>query len=195
MGVQIRKADAGDVDAIAAFGCAVVPPHYTPILGAEAAQSQLTCVCRALSHLQRSKDIADSIAQFEAIKKSEQLPLFVPEVRFHDGGHPIQVHGELGRGRGLVDGPSQLAKEVGDHRVILFECSQHGTKLGMSRLDRGKKRAVFAAIHARQAPRKIRGRLRGLHQPPRRFPVAWRRRATAAPTRSITVAMRRAACS
>lgn len=42
MMVQVRKAEADDVDAIVAFGSAVVVPHYTPILGAVAAQAQLT---------------------------------------------------------------------------------------------------------------------------------------------------------
>jgi ribosomal protein S18 acetylase RimI-like enzyme len=41
MRLTIRKAGAGEVDAIVAFGAAVVPQHYTPILGAEAAQAQL----------------------------------------------------------------------------------------------------------------------------------------------------------
>jgi ribosomal protein S18 acetylase RimI-like enzyme len=41
MGVTIRRADLGDVDAIVAFGVAVVPEHYTPILGQRAAQAQL----------------------------------------------------------------------------------------------------------------------------------------------------------
>lgn len=41
MSVQVRMAGAGDVDAIVAFGSAVVPPHYTPILSAGAAQAQL----------------------------------------------------------------------------------------------------------------------------------------------------------
>lgn len=42
MAVQVRKAEAGDVEAIVAFGSAVVGPHYTPILGAVAAQAQLS---------------------------------------------------------------------------------------------------------------------------------------------------------
>lgn len=42
MSVQVRVAEVGDVDAIVAFGSAVVPPHYTPILGADAARAQLT---------------------------------------------------------------------------------------------------------------------------------------------------------
>ncbi len=42
MTVQVRQAEAGDVDAIVAFGSAVVVAHYTPILGAVAAQAQLT---------------------------------------------------------------------------------------------------------------------------------------------------------
>lgn len=41
MDAEIRKAQASDVDAIAAFGSAVVPAHYTPILGADRAQGQL----------------------------------------------------------------------------------------------------------------------------------------------------------
>lgn len=40
--MQVRRAKAGDVDAVVAFGSAVIPPHYTPILGARAAQAQLT---------------------------------------------------------------------------------------------------------------------------------------------------------
>src|SRR5689334_14928236 len=42
MGETIRKAELGDVDAIVAFGAAVVPQHYTPILGPHAAQAQLS---------------------------------------------------------------------------------------------------------------------------------------------------------
>ncbi|NED96068.1 GNAT family N-acetyltransferase [Phytoactinopolyspora alkaliphila] len=42
MGVQMRIAEPGDVDAIVAFGTAVVPPHYAPILGADAAREQVT---------------------------------------------------------------------------------------------------------------------------------------------------------
>lgn len=42
MSVQVRRAEAGEVDAIVAFGATVVPPHYTPILGARAAQAQLS---------------------------------------------------------------------------------------------------------------------------------------------------------
>ncbi len=41
MSVQIRKAQSDDVDAIVAFGAAVVPTYYAPILGAAAAQDQL----------------------------------------------------------------------------------------------------------------------------------------------------------
>lgn len=41
MSVTIRKANREDVDAIVAFGAAVVPEHYTPILGQRAAQAQL----------------------------------------------------------------------------------------------------------------------------------------------------------
>jgi ribosomal protein S18 acetylase RimI-like enzyme len=41
MSVAIRKAGLEDVDAIVAFGAAVVPEHYTPILGQRAAQAQL----------------------------------------------------------------------------------------------------------------------------------------------------------
>lgn len=41
MDAEIRKAHASDVDAIAALGSAVVPAHYTPILGADGAQGQL----------------------------------------------------------------------------------------------------------------------------------------------------------
>ncbi len=39
-GVEVRLAAPTDVAAMVAFGRAVVPPHYTPILGASAAQSQ-----------------------------------------------------------------------------------------------------------------------------------------------------------
>lgn len=42
MRVRVRKAEARDVEAIVAFGAAVVPAHYTPILGASAAQAQLS---------------------------------------------------------------------------------------------------------------------------------------------------------
>ena len=41
MRVTIRKADPGDVDAIVAFGAAVVPQHYAAILGQRAAEAQL----------------------------------------------------------------------------------------------------------------------------------------------------------
>jgi ribosomal protein S18 acetylase RimI-like enzyme len=41
MKVQVRVAKAADVDPIIAFGSAVVPPHYTPILGADTARAQL----------------------------------------------------------------------------------------------------------------------------------------------------------
>jgi ribosomal protein S18 acetylase RimI-like enzyme len=42
MGVRIRRAEAGDVESIVAFGARVVPPHYSPILGATAAEAQLS---------------------------------------------------------------------------------------------------------------------------------------------------------
>ncbi len=42
MTVRIRKAQPSDVEAISAFGAAVVPAHYAPILGAAVAQGQLT---------------------------------------------------------------------------------------------------------------------------------------------------------
>jgi hypothetical protein len=38
----VRRAEAGDVDAIVAFGATVFPSHYPPILGARAAQAQLS---------------------------------------------------------------------------------------------------------------------------------------------------------
>lgn len=41
MRVRIRTAHPGDVDAIVAFGEAVIPHHYTPILGQRTAQQQL----------------------------------------------------------------------------------------------------------------------------------------------------------
>lgn len=41
-GVVIRPARVEDVDAVCAFGAAHVPPHYTPLIGAEAARQQVT---------------------------------------------------------------------------------------------------------------------------------------------------------
>ena len=41
MGAHVRKAELGDLDAIVAFGSAVIPPYYTPILGERAAHAQL----------------------------------------------------------------------------------------------------------------------------------------------------------
>ena len=41
VGVTVRKAGLDDLDAIVAFGSAVIPPFYTPILGERAAQAQL----------------------------------------------------------------------------------------------------------------------------------------------------------
>lgn len=40
--MTIRRAHPDDVDAIVAFGSAVVPTHYAPILGQDAARAQLT---------------------------------------------------------------------------------------------------------------------------------------------------------
>ncbi len=39
--VDVRQAELDDLDAIVAFGSAVIPPYYTPILGEHAAQAQL----------------------------------------------------------------------------------------------------------------------------------------------------------
>ena len=39
--VAIRLADEHDVDAIARFGAAVIPPHYEPLIGKAAAQEQV----------------------------------------------------------------------------------------------------------------------------------------------------------
>lgn len=39
--VHVRRAGVADLDAVAAFGAAVVPAHYEPILGAEAARRQV----------------------------------------------------------------------------------------------------------------------------------------------------------
>jgi ribosomal protein S18 acetylase RimI-like enzyme len=41
MRVVVRLAEASDADAIVAFGSAVIPAHYTPILGAAVARRQL----------------------------------------------------------------------------------------------------------------------------------------------------------
>lgn len=41
MGVHVRTAEIGDLDAIVAFGSAVIPPYYTPMLGERAAHAQL----------------------------------------------------------------------------------------------------------------------------------------------------------
>ena len=41
MGVNVRNAELEDLDAIVAFGSAVIPRYYTPILGERAAQAQL----------------------------------------------------------------------------------------------------------------------------------------------------------
>ncbi|GGL44074.1 GNAT family N-acetyltransferase [Phycicoccus endophyticus] len=41
MGASVRRAGADDIEAVVAFGTAVVPPHYTPILGPRAALAQL----------------------------------------------------------------------------------------------------------------------------------------------------------
>ena len=41
MGVKVRQAEVDDLDAVVAFGSAVIPPYYTPILGERAAQAQL----------------------------------------------------------------------------------------------------------------------------------------------------------
>ena len=41
MGVDVRKAELEDLDAIVAFGSAVIPQYDTPILGERAAQAQL----------------------------------------------------------------------------------------------------------------------------------------------------------
>lgn len=42
MGVSVRRAEFDDLDAIVAFGSAVIPPYYTSILGEHAAQAQLS---------------------------------------------------------------------------------------------------------------------------------------------------------
>ena len=42
MEVCVRKAELDDLDGIVAFGVAVIPPYYTPILGEHDAQEQLT---------------------------------------------------------------------------------------------------------------------------------------------------------
>jgi ribosomal protein S18 acetylase RimI-like enzyme len=42
MGVRVRLAAESDADAIVEFGSAVIPAHYTPILGAAVARRQLT---------------------------------------------------------------------------------------------------------------------------------------------------------
>lgn len=42
MNVRVRLADASDADAIVEFGSAVIPAHYTPVLGAAVARRQLT---------------------------------------------------------------------------------------------------------------------------------------------------------
>jgi DNA-binding ferritin-like protein (Dps family) len=41
MRVRVRLAEASDADAIVEFGSAVIPAHYTPILGAAVARRQL----------------------------------------------------------------------------------------------------------------------------------------------------------
>ena len=41
VGVNVRQAEVDDLDAIVAFGSAVIPPYYTPILGKRAALAQL----------------------------------------------------------------------------------------------------------------------------------------------------------
>lgn len=40
--IEIRRAHPADVRAISDFGAEVIPPHYTPLIGADAAQAQLT---------------------------------------------------------------------------------------------------------------------------------------------------------
>ncbi|MDR6176022.1 GNAT superfamily N-acetyltransferase [Nocardioides zeae] len=40
--VVVRPARVDDVDAVCAFGEAHVPPHYTPLIGADAARQQVT---------------------------------------------------------------------------------------------------------------------------------------------------------
>lgn len=40
--MRVRLAKAGDEHAIVGFGSRVIPAHYTPILGAEMAEAQLT---------------------------------------------------------------------------------------------------------------------------------------------------------
>lgn len=39
---EIRDGRSNDVEAICRFGATVIPPHYTPLLGAEDAQAQVT---------------------------------------------------------------------------------------------------------------------------------------------------------
>lgn len=41
MNANVRKAELDDLDAIVAFGSAVIPSYYTPILGEPAARAQL----------------------------------------------------------------------------------------------------------------------------------------------------------
>ncbi|WP_030485529.1 GNAT family N-acetyltransferase [Nocardioides aequoreus] len=41
MRVRVRRAEPDDLGAVVAFGSAVVPPHYAPILGHRGAQAQL----------------------------------------------------------------------------------------------------------------------------------------------------------
>ena len=41
MEVLVRPADTGDVEAICRFGETHIPPHYAPLIGAEAAEAQV----------------------------------------------------------------------------------------------------------------------------------------------------------
>ena len=66
------------------------------------------------------------------------------------------MRGEFCRGCWSLDGGTERSEKMGDHRVILFEGSQHGSKVGVGSLDRRKKPAVLAAVvpierHAKSA--------------------------------------------
>jgi ribosomal protein S18 acetylase RimI-like enzyme len=116
--IVIRHADGDDLEGIARFGAAVVPPHYEPIIGFDAAQAQVE---QWWSHQRLQTALSDGCL---LVAEDEGRLVGVAELGTFDGDpvlwklyvHPARRRRGIGR-QLLVAAISEVAPEAS--RLVL----------------------------------------------------------------------------
>lgn len=130
-----------------ALSCArAAGPNRAPISGPTHTAAVAPARPRSALHLQLAEHDARIVVQDKRLKHLQQLPFLIGEVILHDRSNPIQMPIDLIRLRMVLERSVQLCYKEVDHRMVLLKLAQHRCQLGMCRLNRRKKSAIFTAM-------------------------------------------------